>query len=208
MKFDSIILDIDGTIWNTTQIVAESWNKAIKNNFPSIPLVNAKILQTQFGKPMSEIADNLFPELNQSQKDFLMEECCKIEQEDLSKNTKNLAYKDVSKTIEKLSKKIPVFIVSNCQKGYIEVVEEKNHLENFIKDSECFGNNGNSKAENIALIIKRNNLKNTVYVGDTQGDADACKEANIPFIWASYGFGNPKSYDYKIETFSDLVTFF
>lgn len=208
MKFDSIILDIDGTIWNTTQIVAESWNKAIKNNFPSVPLVNAKILQSQFGKPMSEIADSLFTELSQSQKDFLMEECCKYEKIDLLENTKNLAYKDVSKTIENLSKKVPVFIVSNCQKGYIELVEEKNHLKNFIKDSECFGNNGNSKAENIALIIKRNNLKNAVYVGDTQGDFESCQKIKIPFIWASYGFGNPKSYDYKIETFSDLESFF
>lgn len=208
MKFDSIILDIDGTIWNTTQIVAESWNKAIKNNFPSIPLVNAKILQTQFGKPMSEIADSLFKELNQSQKDFLMEECCKYEQVDLLANTKNLAYDGVIETIKNLSKKIPVFIVSNCQKGYIELVEAKNHLENFIIDSECFGNNGNSKADNISLIIKRNHLKNTVYVGDTQGDADACQKIKIPFIWASYGFGNPQSYDYKIETFSDLESFF
>lgn len=208
MNFDSLILDVDGTIWNTTPIVSESWNKAIKANFPSVPLVNAKILQTQFGKPMSEIADNLFPKLNQTQKDFLMAECCKIEQEDLSKNTKNLTYDGVIETIKNLSKKIPIFIVSNCQKGYIEVVEEKNHLENFITDFECFGNNGNLKAENITLIIKRNNLKNPVYVGDTQGDADACKEAKIPFIWASYGFGNPKSYDKKIETFADLERFF
>lgn len=28
-KFDGLILDIDGTIWNTTGIVSVAWNKAI-----------------------------------------------------------------------------------------------------------------------------------------------------------------------------------
>ena len=64
MKTDGIILDIDGTIWNTTGIVAGAWNIAIektnKKAGASIPEVNAEILQQQFGKPMNVIADNLF----------------------------------------------------------------------------------------------------------------------------------------------------
>ena len=33
MKIDSIILDVDGTIWNTTGIVASAWNKVIDENY-------------------------------------------------------------------------------------------------------------------------------------------------------------------------------
>ena len=33
------------------------------------------------------------------------------------------------------------------------------------------------------MIVKRNNIKNPVYVGDTKGDAVAAKEASIPFIF-------------------------
>ena len=64
MQFDSIILDIDGTIWNTTQVVAEAWNKAIKENYPQVKPVTAEILQGQFGKTMAVIAENLFSPLD------------------------------------------------------------------------------------------------------------------------------------------------
>ena len=37
--------------------------------------------------------------------------------------------------------------------------------------------------------MERNGLSEAVYVGDTQGDANSCKEAEIPMIYAAYGFG-------------------
>ena len=83
---------------------------------------------------------------------------------------------------------------------------EKNKITHLIKDFECFGNNGLPKDENISLIVKRNGLKKPVYVGDTQGDFEACKKAGVPFIWVAYGFGHPETDDYfaKIEKFTEL----
>ena len=60
MAFDGIILDVDGTLWNTTEIVAQAWNKAISRICPAVPLVTPEQLQSQFGKIMEVIADNLF----------------------------------------------------------------------------------------------------------------------------------------------------
>ena len=207
MKFDGIILDVDGTIWNTTSVVAQAWNSAIEENFPQVKRVTAKILQGQFGKTMKVIADNLFTNLNSEQKNLLMKKCCQKEQIYLKNNKENITYANVVETIEELSKKIPVFIVSNCQAGYIEVVMEKNNITNFITDFECYGNNKKNKAENIQLLMSRNNLKNAVYVGDTQGDADSCKEAGVPFIWVSYGFGKVDEFFAKIDNFSELKKF-
>ncbi len=206
MKFDSLILDVDGTIWNTTGIVAEAWNHTIEKYFPQVPLVTAEILKGQFGKPMNIIADNLFSVLSIKEKNELMKKCCEMEQAALLENKKNIAYEGVIDSIRKISQRIPVFIVSNCQKGYIEVVMKKNGITDFIKDFECFGNTGLSKGENIRLIVKRNGAKTPVYVGDTQGDYEACKEAGIPFIWAAYGFGRPEDNKYfsKIERFDQL----
>lgn len=204
MIYDSIILDIDGTLWNTTGIVAQAWNKAISRLFPQVPLVTAEILQGQFGKTMDTIADNLFAGLTAEQKKFLIDKCCEEEQAALHSNTENITYEGVVETIAQLSTKVPLFIVSNCQSGYIELVIEKNHIEKYITDYECFGTQGKPKDENIRLIVERNNLKNPVYVGDTQGDYEACTKAGVPFIWAAYGFGKPESYVAKIEKFSDL----
>lgn len=207
MTFDSLILDIDGTLWNTTEVVAKAWNAQIKEHFPNLKTVTADILKTQFGKPMNIIADNLFPSLSQEQKDELLKLCCIGEQKELEENKEKLTYPNVVKTIKKLSKKIPVFIVSNCQTGYIELVMKKNKIEKYITDYECFGDTRLGKDENIALVVKRNNLQKPAYVGDTKGDYEACKKAGVPFIWASYGFGKPESEDYfaKISDFSELL---
>lgn len=206
MKFDSIILDVDGTIWNTTGIVADAWNLTFDKYFPQVPHVTAEILKGQFGKPMDVIADNLFPMLSKDEKKLLMEKCCEMEQAALMENTKDIAYDGVIETIKNLSQKIPVFIVSNCQSGYIEVVMEKNGIAEYIKDFECFGNTGLLKDQNIRLIIERNDLKAAAYVGDTQGDYEACKKADVPFIWAAYGFGRPEDDKYfaKLEEFDQL----
>ena len=208
MKFDGLILDVDGTIWNTTGIVAEAWNNAFDQFFPQVSHVTADVLKGQFGKPMDVIADNLFPMLNQDEKNLLMEKCCQMEQAALLQNTKNITYDGVVESIKEITKSIPVFIVSNCQSGYIEVVMEKNSIADFITDFECFGNNGFSKDKNISLIAQRNGLKTPVYVGDTQGDYEACQKAGLPFIWAAYGFGRPEDDNYfaKLEKFDQLLT--
>ena len=206
MRFDGLILDVDGTIWNTTGIVAEAWNKTIDTFFPQVPHVNAEILKGQFGKTMDVIADNLFGVLSAEDKKILMEKCCIYEQKALLENTKNITYDGVIESLKKLSSIIPIFIVSNCQSGYIELVIEKNKITPLIKDFECFGNTGKSKAENIKLVARRNGLKSPVYVGDTQGDYEACKEAGVPFIWAAYGFGKPEDNNYyaKLDSFTQL----
>ncbi len=207
MTFDGIIFDVDGTIWNTTPVVAEAWNFAIDKNFPNVPHVSADILKGQFGKTMDVIADNLFPMLSKDDKSKLMDLCCEQEQIALENNTKDLTYEGLVEGVEKLSEKYPLFIVSNCQSGYIEIVVEKTGIKAFIKDFECFGDTGKEKWENIQLLVKRNNLKNPVYVGDTNGDYEACKKAGVPFIWAAYGFGKPDDDKYygEISSIADLV---
>ena len=64
--------------------------------------------------------------------------------------------------------------------------------------------NGNSKAENIKMIVDKHNLKTPVYVGDTPKDLQSALEANVEFIYASYGFGEVVC-DNKIEKLEDLL---
>jgi phosphoglycolate phosphatase len=203
MIFDGIVLDIDGTIWNTTEIVAAAWNEAIQETNLKIK-ISADILRSEFGKTMEEIADDLFSSVKLTERKKLMEECCKKEQNAIRTNTKKIEYDHVVETIQSMAKTRRLFIVSNCQKGYIELVMEKMGITSYISDYECFGNTGNRKSLNIIDIVKRNSIAHPVYVGDTQGDCDACKEATVPFIWASYGFGNVNSYYAVIKSFIEL----
>ena len=47
--FDGIILDIDGTIWNTTGIVAVAWNKAIAKDNRLQLTFTGDVLKKLFG---------------------------------------------------------------------------------------------------------------------------------------------------------------
>lgn len=66
------------------------------------------------------------------------------------------------------------------------------------------GRTGKPKADNIRLVIERNNLDKAFYVGDTQGDYDATMAAGIPFIFAAYGFGNIDGDEEEIQGLNEL----
>ena len=53
--------------------------------------------------------------------------------------------------------------------------------------------------------MAKHNIENCIYIGDTQGDYEATVEADIPFLWCTYGFGTPEGYEAKIDAFEDLL---
>jgi len=207
-KPDSIILDIDGTLWDSTQIVMEAWNETIsKHSDVPIHFTKERMMQL-FGKTLDEIANLSFPFLDEEKRHQLMDACCEQEEQKIRESKQNLLFPQVEETIHALYKQYPLFIVSNCQAGYIELFLEKTGLGPYITDFECPGNTGLEKGPNIKLIIERNHLKHPVYVGDTEGDYQASCFAKIPFCFASYGFGKVEQPDYLIHHFSDLLTLF
>ena len=201
----NIILDVDGTLWDTTEVVAEAWNRAIAEVGGTNAVITSAILKREFGKPMDIIANNLFYDASIAQRALLLEKCCLYEHEALEENTENLMFSGVKETLIKLSKQCRLFIVSNCQSGYIELFMKKVGIEAFITDFECFGNTNKSKGENIKLVIERNRLEDVVYVGDTQGDYEATVVAGVPFIFAKYGFGSVQNYYAAISEIKALL---
>ena len=200
---DSIIFDVDGTLWDSTDSVARSWNLAIQENSSLNLTITENALQQVFGKTMTEIADTLFSRLPEKERMKLLEVCFQYENRYLETHPGKL-FDGVTDTLAALSGQYPLFIVSNCQQGYIEVLLRTCSLEPFIKDHLCFGETQTSKGQTILTLMKRNGLKNPVYVGDTRGDADACAEAGIPFIFAGYGFGDVPDAKMRISKFTDL----
>lgn len=201
---DSIIFDVDGTIWDSTESVAASWNKAIRESSDLDLTLEPVSLSRVFGKTMTEIADALFPALETDKRMKLLDICFDEENRYLEDHP-GILYPGVTETIKSLALKYPLYIVSNCQCGYIEVMLRTTGLEPYIKDHLCFGETQVSKGETILMLMEKNGLKSPVYVGDTQGDDDSCKTARIPFIFAEYGFGNVPDAGTRIHTFSELA---
>lgn len=202
--FDSLIFDVDGTIWDTTPIVAPAWNKALDECGCESYHVTVDDLKQLFGKPMEEIIERILYDKNTEIRTKFRTLCYKFEEIAVSEQGGKI-YPKMEETLASLSKKYKLYIVSNCQSGYIELMLEKTGFGKYFLDHACYGDEGILKAENIQLVVERNGLKNPAYVGDTQGDADACKKAGVKFIHAAYGFGKVDAADFVINEVSELL---
>lgn len=204
---DSIIFDLDGTLWDSSETVLVAWNEILKNDKKIEKELTSGDLKATMGLQMHEIEKILFPEMEETYRRKLSNKCCEAERVLLEQKGGQL-YEQLEEVLESLSQKYKLFIVSNCQEGYIEAFYKYHQLEKHFIDYENPGRTGLSKGENIKLIIERNQLKSPVYVGDTLGDQQAAKVAGIPFVYASYGFGEVEEYDYMIHSLSDLQEIF
>lgn len=205
--YDAIIFDVDGTLWDTTEICARAWNRAIEENSAERPALTAAFLKTQFGKPMNVIFANTFPRLAEAERDRLARLCCEYE-ERLLGSEKVPCYDGVEDGVRRLSEKYPLFIVSNCQNGYIEEFLRNSGLEPYFTGFMCYGDTLAPKSVTLSRLVEKYGLKAPVYVGDTEGDASACRDAGVPFVFVGYGFGEAGDYAAKADSFGELEKLF
>ncbi len=196
-----ILFDMDGTLWNSTRQVAMAWSSI---TVPALgKSVTEKDMYRVMGMPMDKLAHALFPGHPLSELSPLMEKSYEVENEYLAAHGAYL-YPGLIKTLETLAQSFPLFIVSNCQQGYIETFLTYYHLGHLFEDHICFGDNNLQKGENIALMIDRHQLGRSFYVGDIQADYEAALEGGAEFIYAAYGFGTVTADVPAIQSFSGL----
>ena len=180
MKIESLIFDIDGTLWDSRALVAEGYNIQLRQEGLSHLCVTAEDLRPLFGKVMTEIADSILAEIPVSRRYDLMERCMDTENRYLYENECNIGYPGVKETLEKLG-------IAHLFSGHL-----------------CFGDTGTKKGLTIRRLMAEHQISSAVYIGDTQGDLEATVVADIPFIWAAYGFGSPDSPAAKIDDIRQL----
>ena len=205
MKYESLIFDIDGTLWDSRALVAEGYNIQLRREGLEHLCVDAEGLKSLFGKVMTEIADVVLATIPVEQRYDLMERCMATENAYLHENPCKIGYPGVRETLEVLAKHHRLFIVSNSQCGYPELCIDKLGLGDLIRGHMCFGDTGTSKGKTIRALMERHGITDAVYIGDTQGDYEATLEADVPFIFAAYGFGEPAGWEAKIEKIQDLL---
>ena len=205
MRFESLIFDIDGTIWDSRALVAEGYNQQLREEGMEEYAVDAQRLRPLFGKIKTAIADELFPHLPEQERYGLMDRCMKRENRYLAENVCRIGYPGIKEALEALAKTHRLFIVSNSEQGYPELCIQKLGLETLISGHLCFGDTGTSKGKTIRTLMERFQISSCAYIGDTQGDYEATLEAGIPFIWADYGFDTPAGFNLRIHKPLDLI---
>jgi phosphoglycolate phosphatase len=201
---DGLIFDLDGTLWDSTGTVAAAWSRALARLGGAQREITAAEMAGVMGKAHREICRTLFPELEDAEQERVVLACYAEEERALHARGGSL-YPGVSEGLARLAERWPLFIVSNCQQGYIEAFLAWSGLGPLFMDHECHGNTGAGKDENLCRVIGRNGLLAPVYVGDTEGDRLAAAQAGVPFIHARYGFGGPLAGTTGIARFQELV---
>ncbi len=207
MKTESIIFDVDGTLWDSRALLANAYNEQLAAEGITGLHVTAEILKPLFGRTMTALADGLFEGFVPAPERYaLMDRCILRMDEHLEKYASPaIGYPGLRETCEKLAKKHRLFILSNGQKGYPQMAAKALGLADLMSGYLSFGDTGLPKGQTIQILMEREKIENAVYVGDIQGDLEASEEAGIPFIWAAYGFGAPTHYAARLDSFSDLT---
>lgn len=200
---DSIIFDLDGTLWDATYGMCEAWNMAVKKAGYDISLIRDEVTGAM-GLPVDGIAKTVFPSIEDDEERLaLMYQCFDAEEEYLAEHG-GILMDGLKEVLAELKKDYRLYIVSNCQDGYVQVFLEAHDMHQYFDGFICAGDSGMSKGQNNLLLIREQNLKKPIYVGDTRGDHDSAIEAGIPFVFCTFGFGKTKDPDYTIDSLREL----
>ena len=200
----SLIFDIDGTLWDSRAIVAEGYNDYLSQIGRPDLQVDAEYLKTLFGKTMTEIADIMLASIPVPERYDVMQGCMDREDEFLHQDPCDIAFPGVKETLAALEKSYRLFIVSNAQCGYPELMMDKLGIRQHFEGWMCFGDTGLPKGDTIRILMERHGIEDAIYIGDTQGDLEASRRAGIPFLFCTFGFGTPEAYDASIDSFDQL----
>jgi len=219
MKDTILLFDLDGTLWDSADSVAESWTEKLRMMGGDFPEVTGELIRSVMGRTMREIAAITLPDYPTEEREALFRDCLEYENEYIRVHGGRLM-EGCRETLGELNRRgYRLGIVSNCQTGYIDAFLESMGLRDLFFATMEWGETELPKGENIKILMKRHNCvfdpslatpetPKAVYIGDTQSDCDAADLAGIPFIHASYGFGTPTHADASLRTMADLLRLF
>ena len=198
----AILFDLDGTLWDSVPQLLEVYNEVLSRHPEAGHLLTLEEMRSFMGKNRAALAAAVFPDVSPEAADELVGECFDKEMDVLAVHHA-APFSHLKETLTKLSQTYTLAVVSNCQRGYIELFFDTMGAGEYFTDHEC-AETGLSKGENIRLVMERNGLEKAFYIGDTQGDMEAADVAGIPFVHAAYGFGKPDRETLAIHDLSQL----
>jgi len=203
--YDSIIFDLDGTLWDAAETCAKGWNVALQECGLDGVTVTADDIRSVSGLPFHQCVSTLFSGQASLDIDKLSQVIDREETRHIKLYGGDL-YSGVIDDIAELSGMLPLFLISNCQDWYLESFWELYKLRSYFGDSDCHGRSGISKAEMIANMCQKHGLQRPIYIGDTGSDHRASQAAGVAFGLADYGFGHTEGADQSFSSFDELMT--
>ncbi len=203
---DSIIFDMDGTLWNATESYAKIWN-ATCNSFGVEAAFSGGDLVHYMGMSLEQIMMNLLGDELPVSNDVFLTRLGEYENM-MMPSLGGVLYPGVKECLEKLHGKFRLFMLSNCSprglRNFVNFTGTAHLFEGLLTQ----GERPVEKCDNLLYMVSEYSLKHPTYVGDTQADCDQCHAASLPFTYATWGFGNCINPEWKFSTIEDMTTSF
>lgn len=207
VKYDSIIFDLDGTLWDASEACAKGWNAALAAHGRNDVVISSQDMKTVAGIPFPDCVRALIPDVSVESNGMLFEAIDSGEKSTVEVEG-GVAFEGVVEGVKDLADRWPLFLVSNCQDWYLAAFWKHLAVESCFRASDCYGSSGVSKAEMIRAMVANYELLSPIYIGDTEGDEQASRSAEVGFGHVEYGFGDARSPDVKFESFGAIVDWF
>lgn len=204
-NYDSIIFDLDGTLWDASESTAIAWAK-VARDFNLNKAIDKGTIRSVSGLPFNKCIEAIFGIESANNPD--LKNLLDVAEKNEILAQGGLLYPGVLDGLTRLSKEYKLFIVSNCQVWYLEAFLTHSKLSEYFEDTLCFGHTNLSKKENIQELIKKHQLENSLYIGDTHWDQEAAHLAGCKFLFAKYGFGSVHLACPSVNSFSEVPHLF
>ena len=202
MNYDALVFDLDGTLWDVTEACAAGWNDSLRS-LGITKTVTGDDIRRVVGKPTPVCVELLLPEEAEYHQKIL--EAMDPFEEAAIKKQGGKFYDSLPETLEALARRYDLYLVSNCQRWYLELFFELSGVKGFFKGSDCFGNSQLNKAEMLQNLRQAHGFSQPAYIGDTDLDEESARKAGYAFIHAAYGFGRAKNPDRVINSLKELT---
>lgn len=203
-KYDGLIFDMDGVLVD----VSQSYREAIRQTASYFLKRNVQMSEVDQIKNVSGMNndwDATYALINKPIITYKLVKSYfqKIYLSGLINNEKLLISKEILQLLKNKYKKLG--IASGRPKKEAEYVIKKNKLETIFDCIIALEDVNNSKPspDSIQAVIKKLNLKQTVYIGDSPSDVLAAKAAQIPSIF----IGNQKIGIFRFPTILKVIQY-
>lgn len=198
---NSVIFDIDGTLWDATETIMKAWNNVMERR--GIPPITLEETRNSMGKTEQEICEYVLPDIPFDVKWEAFREGFPNEIPFIQKYGGKL-FEHVSETVISLSKKYALCILTNAGSRYANAFLDASGLRPYFTDYIGYDDNHLTKDENIKLLRARHGFEKVIYVGDTLADQRFAEAVPVPFICHEKGFGQCENPEYVFDDYRDL----